>query len=640
MIKAFVAFSKNNEVVKKSSSGGVFYHIGKNIIERGGVVFGATIDKYGNVYHTKAQNLTELNSLLKSKYVESVVGDTYNETLKFLEKGRLVLYSGTPCQIAGLKKIAGENKNLILVDLICHGVPDRKYWKMYLESIGDKPPYISLDFRNKSTGWEDFSLQINNSIETKWRNKYLNAFLNNSILCNKCYHCRFKGENRCSDIVLGDGWGVNNYSNVYNNNGTSLVIQRNDKFNFLSMKNSLVIKEVDYSVATFYFNPAYHFAVSKPNKVFTSFDDMGIDNGESRIGSFSNIFKKIIKSASIRMYRHYKIVRNRKYDIGIVTCYGFYNFGNKLQNYALHHILRGKGYKTINMIPLRYDSSPWIFVVNHLKRRRARECCIYRASTKYEKKYVPMFAQPKKYNHINNVLVGSDQVWNPYFDCSYSLGLFFDRNNLNSYAASFGVSKLDGSFTELYKQQLNKYSNISVREKSGQSIVNELGYNSSIDLDPTLLLDLTEWNNVVKKRAKRHLPKESYYVKYMLRNADYDFNDLNMSKIDLLDEHDYYYISNQFDFVNIIFHSKYVVTDSFHATVFSLLSGKKVHVVYGNESNMKMVTRFDTLISLCDSNKVKKELEYIIFEENALNQNKLDKLRYESINHLLNMFKK
>ena len=214
-----------------STSGGLFILLAKEIIKRNGVVFGAAFDKKFNVIHTYVEDEKGLNGFKGSKYTQSTIGDTYSKVKYFLEKGRYVLFSGTPCQIEGLKA--------------------------YLMKDYDKITNIS--FRDKDVSWNNFKIKISfkNNVYKK-RNTddtYLRAFLNNISLRESCYNCSFKKKNRNSDITLADCWGIERINKeMFDNKGTSLVITNTNKGEelFNSIKKGLVYDKINLDEAIEY----------------------------------------------------------------------------------------------------------------------------------------------------------------------------------------------------------------------------------------------------------------------------------------------------------------------------------------------------------------------------------------------------
>lgn len=229
--KAYAVINKDDEVRAQSSSGGLFFPLAKWVIEQGGVVFGARWNEKWEVVHDYAEDIEGIKAFMRSKYVQSVVGDTLKQTKEFLESGRWVLYSGTPCQLGGLRAYLGkEYEKLIQVDLICHGVPSPGVWRSYLKGCFEKEEILDINFRDKRDGWLSFQCVTTTTTTTTYREKqmenpYFRGFLNNVYLRNCCYHCQFKQVSRCTDITLADYWGVHLFCpEMHDDGGTSLLL--------------------------------------------------------------------------------------------------------------------------------------------------------------------------------------------------------------------------------------------------------------------------------------------------------------------------------------------------------------------------------------------------------------------------------
>ena len=261
---AYSAISKDEDTRMKSSSGGIFTELAKRVIEKNGVVFGAGFDCEMNVVHSYTTTKEGLEKFRGSKYVQSIIGDTYKQAKEFLDRGTLVYFSGTPCQIGGLYSYLNkEYDNLITQDIICHGVPSKKIWNKHLEcrkkQIGaDK--VSSIAFKDKRTGWETYSVAIKfeNGKEYASRSSkdnLMRAYLANLCLRPSCYNCKFKTKNRQSDITLADLWGAKSITpQLYDNKGTSLVIigSERGKMLFEEISNSLTYTEIDLDEAIKY----------------------------------------------------------------------------------------------------------------------------------------------------------------------------------------------------------------------------------------------------------------------------------------------------------------------------------------------------------------------------------------------------
>jgi coenzyme F420-reducing hydrogenase beta subunit len=200
-----------------SSSGGAFTLLARATFEKGGVVFGASwTTNCNNVTHTAITKEEELYKLRHSKYVQSDTGETFKETEKFLKRGFAVLYSGTPCQIAGLNNYLSINaidtSLLITVDLLCFGVPSRSMWTGYLnDNFGDRQ-ISDVTFRDKISGWghigykiqlQDGSFIFPDKNNDAYQKCYHGVLFRNDV----CENCKFSGFPRQGDVTLGDAWG-------------------------------------------------------------------------------------------------------------------------------------------------------------------------------------------------------------------------------------------------------------------------------------------------------------------------------------------------------------------------------------------------------------------------------------------------
>lgn len=302
--KAFAAFSNSEIILNSSSSGGVFYHIAKYFLDSGGVVFGAAFDENFNVKHIMIDNLDDICKLQGSKYVQSEIGTTYNAVKTHLCNGRKVFFTGTPCQVDGLLSFLQKSyDNLYTQDLICHGVPSPKIWNIYKEfrvNIANSS-INSVSFRKKTNTWQKYCLQLTFNDGTKYlannsEDIYFRGFLSNLFLRPSCHNCSFKGFPRRSDITLADFWGIEKvYPELYNQNGTSLVIINSKKGNevYESVNNDLFYFECDFNESIKYNSSALVSAKphSKRNDFFKKVRE---DNFEQQINSSlkNSIFKR------------------------------------------------------------------------------------------------------------------------------------------------------------------------------------------------------------------------------------------------------------------------------------------------------------------------------------------------------------
>lgn len=305
--KAYAVKNKNEEIREKSSSGGMFSLIAEKVLQDGGVVFGVAFNEKLELKHTYVEKFEDLQIFRGSKYLQSIVGKTYSKVKDFLIEGRKVMYTGTPCQIEGLKSYLGkEYENLFTQDIICHGVPSPKVHEMYLKYLRDK--YKTKNIKNiihrtKINGWKNWCVNIkfDNSeyIKAHEQDPYMQAFLRNTSLRESCYNCQFKKKHRISDITLADFWGIENVvPEMDDDRGTSLVIINSEKGKkiFEQIKDKINYKQVDFEEAIRY-NPSMTTSVKPdPNreKFFENLDKMPFDELVKKYTYTPSIFKRIL----------------------------------------------------------------------------------------------------------------------------------------------------------------------------------------------------------------------------------------------------------------------------------------------------------------------------------------------------------
>lgn len=237
--KVLAEKNRDEEIRSTSSSGGVFYEIAKNFIHNGGVVYGCALDENMTARHICVDSIEELKKLKGSKYVQSDMGNTMAEVKRRLAAGEKILFSGTPCQTAGLRNYLGKDyEGLLVVDVLCHGVPSPKLFADYLEYLsqkfgGGKP--ISVNFRNKQRGWKRLYMEVcfdngkRHYIYSGY-DRYEGMFLNNMSLRPSCYECKFTKAERYGDLTLGDFWGIGKkYPQWDDDKGISVVMLNTDK---------------------------------------------------------------------------------------------------------------------------------------------------------------------------------------------------------------------------------------------------------------------------------------------------------------------------------------------------------------------------------------------------------------------------
>lgn len=270
---AYAVINTDEAVRMQSTSGGVFTMLAESVLAQGGVVFGAAVTQEMYVAHIKVETAEQLWRLRGSKYVRSHLGNSYQCVKAALEAGRPVLFSGTPCQVGGLRAYLKEDyDNLLCVDVICHGAPKNSVWEQYVRfrerKAGAKA--TAVNFRDKSDSWQNYHLMMtfeNGKVyrESVYEDPYMKAFLQDLTLGASCYSCAFKGMQHKADITLGDFWGVAELiPQMYDDRGTSLVFVNTEKgMKVFACLEGLQIAPADAQVAIAR-NPAMVCSAKRP----------------------------------------------------------------------------------------------------------------------------------------------------------------------------------------------------------------------------------------------------------------------------------------------------------------------------------------------------------------------------------------
>lgn len=235
---AYAVKHKDEEIRSKSRSGGIFTAISDAVLDSGGTVYGCIMTKDFRVLHVRADDKETRNKMRGSKYVQSSLGNTFKEVKEDLENNLNVLFSGTSCQIAGLRAYLNkEYKNLICVDIVCHGVPSPLIFKKYIEFQENnyKGKCVGFDFRNKDKfGWaehiETLFIKKDDKITEIDSRLFTELFYSHNILRPSCYKCPYKSIYHPGDITIADFWGIDKAVPGFNDNkGVSLVLINNPK---------------------------------------------------------------------------------------------------------------------------------------------------------------------------------------------------------------------------------------------------------------------------------------------------------------------------------------------------------------------------------------------------------------------------
>lgn len=235
LLGVYAVKHKDSTVRAASRSGGIFTAISDKILSEGGNVFGCILSDDFLAYHVKATSREQRDKMRGSKYIQSNMGDVFRDVKVELDSNRLVLFTGTSCQVDGLKSFLGKDyANLLCVDIVCHGVPSPKVWLEYLkwQEKKNQKKIVSVNFRNKiDFGWaahkETLFTKDGEKIDSEvWKNIFLSCNAHRPV----CYNCQYKSIYHPSDITIGDYWGINKACPGFNDNkGVSLVLLNTEK---------------------------------------------------------------------------------------------------------------------------------------------------------------------------------------------------------------------------------------------------------------------------------------------------------------------------------------------------------------------------------------------------------------------------
>ena len=583
------ALMASDSIREKSSSGGAFTLFANYIIDNQGYVCGASFLPNGNVVHTIVNSKNDLDKLRGSKYIQSDTRNIFKEIKRLLSNNKIVLFVGTPCQVAALNNfLIKKYENLFTIDLLCHGVPPQKVFKKYLsETLQDGDLFYHTSFRDKIKGWGVYATTTTTTGKKYYggnasNDPFLQAFIKNMCLRPSCGTCPFTSTQREGDITIGDFWKVERFDKRLNDNkGTSVVLLNNKKGHFLmeAVKNSaIVFTQVPISYAS-YFNITLKVPLKQhPNR--------------------KAFFRLLSQGKSLRDTTEY--CKKYKYDCAIMNFWPYHNVGGLLEAWALQNILS----------KLNYSSA--LIYYNPFINKPTNEGFVYRFSQKHLiiTDLYKTVSSLKDVNHLcNNVILGGDCIWGNWWSKANDfstrrfmyMGSWVDlQKKLISYAPSFGNSYYSGTEQDklLAKYYLSQIDYISVRESSGVDILkNEFSLDSTRVLDPTLMLSSDEYSNLLMD-SKFEI--RDYILVYTIgvKKDDIAYNKL-IKKL----EHKKLYFLDQTqlnsidvaDWLYLIKNCQLLITNSYHALCFALKFNKLFYIFapYGLD-----FSRFDSLLNI------------------------------------------
>lgn len=607
----------DDELRKKSSSGGAFSYFAENILKQNGVVCGAAFTNDWTVQHIIIDNLEDLQKLRGSKYVQSITTDCYKRIKEYLSNNVKVLFSGTSCQVAGLKGFLGkEYDNLYCIDIICHGVPSPKVLQKALKEKVDGENIEGINFRDKIFGWTtNYHISIktdkSSNIYTGKDFPYISSFLRNYSLRLCCGDCKFNKLPRQGDITIGDFWGVNDYNeNLNDGKGTSVVILNSEK-------GRILFGEIKNNTKLYEKIPLQVIEKRNYNLVRSS------EHSEYREKFFKNLDKMSLKD-------NIDNISKNKYDVAILNYWPYSNFGAIITGYALQKSLEELGYSNkliwyMNNANIRHK--PDTFINSHFKS----------FADKYMD-YTSLLADKdlvKINEQTDTVIVGSDQVWKSSGQGlnkgAYYLNFVTDCAKKIACSASFGEEKFVGTAEDeaLASVLLKQFDAISVRETAGQKICKDkMGVEAEVIIDPVFYIDRKYYDEMADS-VKPNLP-EKYILAYFLgkdafdeKVVDYYANTLNLPVV-YLNIKD----MNTEEWLHYIRGAELLITNSFHGTCFSIIFGNEFLCVANKN---KAYSRFETILSKLNLMDRARPSQEVVLSEKY----ELEKIDYSQVNGAL-----
>lgn len=636
-----------DEVREHSASGGVFAVLAEHMLKKKGFICGAAFQKDFSVGHriVSGSNEKELMTLRGTKYVQSDMNTCYADTKELLENDGMVLFSGLPCQVAGLYAYLGkEYDELYTIDLLCHGVPSYKVFRQYVHDKFPGKEISSLNFRDK----RNFSWSSNMSIEftdgTIYRNdhahdSFYRAFLSGMAVRESCSSCPFSKLPRQGDLTIGDFWGISNYRPDLNDSkGTSVMLINNEKGSKLfshvfqqfkkteSMPLEYAIKGNPPIISPFRMHPART----------RFFNGLGVKK-----------FDVLVEEA-----------RRFHFDVAIVDLWYGINYGSILTAYALYEVV-----KTFGLEPVMLYKPAELWNEKFEKRDSIAGAFIYKRCNVSNPRR-DRFDWRNLNDNIDSFIVGSDVVWN-YDICGKGSGYFFFLDFVNddkrkiSYASSFGSGYNAPEDVRAHAEYyLKKFDYVSVRETEAVRICRgKFGVEATQVLDPVFLCDRTVYE---QDAAQSEVDiKEAYIFAYILgpnkvKNAVLSrvekilrkkvvltVNPNELEKCRKLADRPATDAISVEDWLKYIQNCDYFVGDSFHGLCFSLIFHKQF--VIAIDRNMASKGRFISLLSMLGmenrivyQNEAESRLQEVINSkiDYDMVEKELQRLKAESMNWL------
>lgn len=576
---------------EKSASGGIFPIIANYFFENGGYVAGAVWTNDMHVKHIVSDKTEDIEKMKNSKYLQSDTGYCYKEIKKILDDGKSVLFTGTPCQVEGLRLyLQKDYDNLYCVAIICHGVPSQEVFEKYIKEeklLGENEQWLSTNFRDKIKGWNPYLITTTTTTTTTSdyakNDSFMQVFLRNLALRKSCTKCTYRTIPLSADLTIGDAWGIDEYDKTLNDGKGLSVLMINDE------KGANLFKNIKDKFS-FCKNVPLEFVLNgNPILRYSNITD----------NPNRKLFFELLKTKSLQ--ECVDVCQKDKCDYLTVNFgWSYFNYGALLTAYAIQELIKSFGY--VSKTLLTYD------IDEKMSNRNFRE---FKEKYLNFTKNITLSEAHELTKKIKGVILGSDQVLRCKYIKTYNyhkyLLDFVDKNCKKiAISASFGLNINEFKKDKDTKRYLSKMRNslksfdyLSTRELSGIDILNKcFGLNSDVIIDPVFLVDINKYHDIIKHSEREFndvvvtyvLDKDKKYFSacnYLQRKYNHNLYELDCNK-DSIE-----------DWLKSIKDCKFFVTDSFHGVCFALLFNKPFICV---KNAQRGTARFDSIISLFNIN--------------------------------------
>ena len=577
-ISAYAAWNADLNELKLSSSGGIFSLLANRVLQSGGAVCGAVYDSLGHIYHTITETREGLSRMRGSKYVQSDMQDCFPRIRKLLQSGREVLFTGTGCQVGGLKSFLRKDyPNLLTMEIICEGTPSPGLWERHLHHVcPDMEKLHYLSFRDKAYGWTQILVaeytdkkgaQHRIAIPAA-KEPYIKAMFAAISQAPNCYACRFREGRSGADIIIGDMWALRVVApEARPQCGASVILCNTER-------GAGIVEGLKPQMG--------YFKQISPLSA-------GINNGYVyrapviEQAARAKFYKNYREGKQIHEYLSSSLRDSNR--VAILNHAGHNNYGSNLTAYALQETLRRMGYDacTVSLKPFqgthRYVEGPFASF-NSVLRWTAP---VYGAHT-----------CTKLNEHFDTFVVGSDQVWRypqswirRCAEPAFYLDFAAQGKRRIAYAASFGISTYEGpdSLVRRFYRALRDFDAVSVREIHGLDILRDrFDYKDAVQVvDPVFLLSIRDWQRFSQAAEQPSVPGTLctlfFFFENRVRSVITEYAQQHEMPLQSL-------TGNQpsvMTWLNRIENSALVVTDSFHTLCFAIIF-ERPFIVVSSES--------------------------------------------------------